>query len=152
MGDAADHLTDSMLYAKAMHLRGECDGPCEWCDEESQKIRGRLEQAGSEVCPVHGRLLRATSTQYGLRYECPTDGCTVVCWGGSTSTPADYETRQARRRCHAAFDELWKPGGRFRSRTAAYRWLARAMNLPVSQAHIGMFNKDQCEHLLRLLA
>jgi hypothetical protein len=35
VGDAADHLTETMLDQKALHDAGLCNDPgCEWCKEE----------------------------------------------------------------------------------------------------------------------
>lgn len=70
-------------------------------------------------------------------------------WDGETSTPADEETRGLRRQCHEEFDRLWKDRPRRFTRTEAYQWLARVMNVDEKEAHIGMFDKDQCERLLR---
>lgn len=104
------------------------------------------------TCPIHGIALERKSTRYGGRHSCPVDGCTVACWDGETSTPADDETRQLRRQCHATFDPLWRERTRFQKRDDAYRWLRESMGLSKADAHIGMFNRDQCIRLLELLA
>lgn len=103
------------------------------------------------VCPEHKCKMDHTSTLYGGRYDCPMDGCTMMCWDGPTSTPADQETRDARKAAHAAFDALWKPGPNIRGnrsnkrRSNAYKALAEHMGLSIKETHIGMFSKDQCE-------
>lgn len=102
-------------------------------------------------CPTHDEVMKCERTQYGPRYACVIEGCTVVCWNGKTSTPADAETRALRHRCHTAFDTLWKLGSRFKTRTEAYRWLCEVMGLPKSEAHIGMFDKTKCLKMLNLL-
>lgn len=106
-------------------------------------------------CPTHGTPMPTTRTRYGLRYGCEVEGCTVVCWNGETSTPADAETRTLRHECHAAFDPLWqKPRGihtRFQSRGDAYRWLRRVMETSKTTNHIGMFSAEQCRTLLEKL-
>ncbi len=104
-----------------------------------------------KTCPVHQAVLIAKDTQYGTRYNCPHLSCTVACWSGSTSTPADAETRDLRHQCHQLFDPLWKSRTRFESRGLAYRWLRQVMGLTYETAHIGMFDKGQCERLLELL-
>lgn len=63
-------------------------------------------------------------------------------WDGSTSTPADYETRQARIEAHDAFDELWRSG--MFTRREAYAKLARFLQLSRRETHIGHFNIEQC--------
>ena len=96
-------------------------------------------------------------TKYGWRWNCPVDGCTVVQWQGSTSTPADQETRTLRNQCHKAFDPMWKSGpvfarpnagGRHARRITAYEWLAEKMGLAIDKMHFGMFNADQCREAL----
>lgn len=93
-------------------------------------------------CPEHKKELIGKKTRYGIRFSCPVHGCSVVCWGGKTSTPANYETRQARRKAHDAFDLLWK-SGRY-ERGELYQLLSDFMGLPKSLTHIGYFDKRQC--------
>lgn len=100
-----------------------------------------------KVCPEHGLALVAGRTQYGTRWACPAMGCSVILWGGSTSTPANVETRAARMRAHDAFDRLWSPGEPG-SRKRAYAALAAFMGLPEAKAHIGMFDAAQCEQVI----
>lgn len=66
--------------------------------------------------------------------------------GEPMGIPADAETRQWRIRAHKAFDMLWKSGEM--SRSAAYRLLQRIMDLPEDEAHIGRFDRDQCQELI----
>jgi len=97
-------------------------------------------------CPKHNAKLKAKKTQYGIRLSCPINGCTVACWGGSTSTPADYETRQARRAAHSAFDPLWRGNGM--SKGIAYKQLSKFMGLQQKETHIGYFDIEQCNLVL----
>ncbi len=99
-------------------------------------------------CPVHGDTMEGKRTKYGRRWGCTEPGCTVACWDGSTSTPADDETRALRHRCHEAFDPLWKQKVRWPSRAQAYRWLRTFMDVGQNENHIGMFGKNQCLKLL----
>lgn len=46
-------------------------------------------------CPEHDLELKPQVTSHGIRWECPEVFCSVAMWDGPTSTPADYETRQA---------------------------------------------------------
>lgn len=106
---------------------------------------------GTHFCPAHGNQLAYTVTKYGLRYHCTAEGCTVVLWNGSTSTPADYDTRQARHECHTLFDPLWKTGRM--SRNEAYKWLNRVVGeaLNVPEVHFGRMNLEQCRAALAVL-
>lgn len=61
-------------------------------------------------------------------------------------TPADAETRAARMDAHNQLDVLWEFGGM--SRTEAYKLVQELMGLPPEKAHIGLFNKAQCEELI----
>lgn len=113
-------------------------------------------------CPTHGTPLRHTPTKYGKRYACAVQGCTVACWSGKTSTPADAETRALRLRCHEVFDALWRngarspfcgePGGKSARRQRAYAWLSRVMGKPPRLTHFGMFTADECRAALEAIA
>ena len=98
-------------------------------------------------CPDHGVEMQVDQTRYGIRYTCKQEGCSVVCWNGSTSRPADAETRSLRHQCHLVFDARWFG----KRRNDGYRWLGKLLGLPRSDAHIGMLNKDQCRSLLEAL-
>lgn len=98
-------------------------------------------------CTKHeGVLLEPQRTQWGLRYACPVVDCTVVLWDGSTSTPADYQTRQARIEAHTWFDALWQ-SGTF-SRKQAYKALSTHLHLSRRKTHIGYFNIEQCQQTI----
>jgi hypothetical protein len=97
------------------------------------------------TCPIHGCPLDSKPTQYGTRWSCPTDGCTVVWWGKEHTTPADKELRNARINAHYLFDSLWQWG--WMSRGEAYEWLQKTFELPPEKAHIGLFTKEQCVDL-----
>lgn len=64
-------------------------------------------------------------------------------------TLANAALRDLRMQCHKVFDRKWKSGKM--SRTDAYVWLQEHMNLPAEKAHIGMFDKEQCNKLLKIL-
>ncbi len=89
----------------------------------------------------------ATATRYGKRWACPEHGCTVVCWDGHTSTPANYETRQARHAAHEVFDPLWKSGNY--DRRTLYARLSEYMGTKADKTHIGMFSVEQCAAVIR---
>ncbi len=92
------------------------------------------------ICHIHKLSLISRKTKFGIRHACPEDGCSVVCWDGSTSTPADLETRQARMKAHTAFDEIWK-SGRIK-RTKLYKLLAKHLGKKSKDTHIGHFDKE----------
>lgn|SRR5574338_38327 len=60
--------------------------------------------------------------------------------------PANKATKLARMRAHRIFDIIWKE--RTMSRAEAYAWMRRKMKLTDAEAHIGMFNLEQCEALI----
>lgn len=103
------------------------------------------------ICPTHNLAMQRQQTRYGVLFICEQPQCTVRCWGGETSTPADQETRELRKQCHAVFDRLWQERGMFASRTAAYRWLAKRMGLTKMNCHFGMFDAAQCRRALELI-
>lgn len=106
------------------------------------------------ACPDCGKPMKIRRGKHGVFYGC-TDypGCkgTASCDkdGNLKGTPADAETRAARSEAHKHFDQLWRSGA-LESRAAAYRWLQEAMDLSDEEAHIGKFNKRQCERVARL--
>lgn len=112
------------------------------------------------VCPVCNVLAEFVNdkTLYGrdfggrMFYHCPQCDSRVGTYEGTPiplGSLAGPLTVELRRRCHQAFDTLWKHG--MMSRDEAYLWLANAMGLPLYAAHIGKFNNEQCIKLLRLL-
>ena len=72
-----------------------------------------------------------------------------MAWSGHTSTPANSETRQLRMAAHEAFDPLWKSGVFHREHL--YEQLAKFMDLPRSETHIGYFDAEQCREVLRFV-
>ena len=98
------------------------------------------------LCLNHDVPLEAKRTRYGVRWGCPVEGCTVVCWNGNTSMAADLQTRQARQAAHAAFDPLHQAGEL--TKGEAYKQLAAYMGLPQKKTHIGHFDIQQCLQVL----
>jgi len=54
-----------------------------------------------------------------------------------------------RSKAHDAFDPLWKSGF-FKSRNAAYRWLASEMGISRGDCHFSLFGKDECERAIKI--
>lgn len=63
-------------------------------------------------------------------------------------TLANAELRSARMKAHAEFDPLWK--SKRRTRKQAYKWLADSMGIHEKDAHIGLFNIEQCQKVVQL--
>ena len=63
---------------------------------------------------------------------------------------ANAELRKIRQRVHAQFDPMWQSGRMTRSE--AYQWLAGAMRISTDNCHVGMFNVEQCQTALAILA
>lgn len=108
------------------------------------------------ICPYCNKEAEfLTSYQfYGVNYGTNLyvcRGCDArVGTHGRGKTPkgslANAELRALRMRCHALIDPFWKQGKY--SRTTVYKRMAKAMGLTSDQAHIGMFNKEQCLQLM----
>jgi ssDNA-binding Zn-finger/Zn-ribbon topoisomerase 1 len=70
--------------------------------------------------------------------------------GTPLGKPADQETKDARIEAHNIFDMLWKGIGPL-TRKEAYKWMQEKMGLSEAEAHIGMFDKEQCEKLIQVV-
>lgn len=60
---------------------------------------------------------------------------------------ADRQLRRAKSSAHTLFDPIWKSGQMPRKK--AYAWLAEKMGIATTDCHIGMFNVDQCNEVVR---
>ncbi len=111
------------------------------------------------ICPYCGReaeLVDDTkvygSNGFGSQvYLCQKCNAYVGVHKGSKQplgTLANRELRIARKAAHLVFDDLWK--SRKMGRWQAYRWLAETMHIDGKDAHIGMFNIDQCIQLINM--
>lgn len=56
------------------------------------------------------------------------------------------ELKAARHHAHKLFDELWISGQMTRSR--AYVWLQKVMNVKKREAHFSRMSVDQCERVV----
>jgi hypothetical protein len=61
---------------------------------------------------------------------------------------ANAELRRAKMAAHAAFDPWWKSGRM--TRREAYQKLASLMSMDPKDAHIGMFDVEQCKTVVLL--
>jgi hypothetical protein len=84
-------------------------------------------------------------------YRCVPCGARVGCHKG-TDRPlgrlANAELRRAKMAAHDAFDKMWKL--RRMTRNEAYGWLANELNLSRKECHIGMFDVQRCEQVVRV--
>ncbi len=97
----------------------------------------------------------ASAKRLGLEhehvYQCQNCNARVGCHKGTTrplGNVANETLRLKRMETHQVFDGYWKRQNM--SRTAAYRWLAKQMELPEGKAHIGGFEMDQCQQVIDL--
>lgn len=107
-------------------------------------------------CPLCGDTMSCKPSKYGHFFSCDSWSRTkcdvIVGCHPKTKIPLGYpatkEVRQLRHRCHELFDPIWRNGKM--NRKEAYRWLSLMMNIQ-GEAHIGEFNKEQCEQLIKIL-
>jgi len=90
---------------------------------------------------------------YGMIYLCPDCGAYVGVHKG-TDKPlgrlANAELREWKKAAHKVFDPLWQQGPFRGKRNAAYRWLAKQLQLPVEKTHIGMFDVEECKKVIKI--
>lgn len=109
-----------------------CLKEAHWCDNKE----------------VYGRSFGRSS----MCYYCKRCDYYVGCHNNSQKplgVMASKETRKLRMKCHSKFDEFWRYN--FVSRDDGYLWLQRQMKKNEDEAHIGMFNEEDCKKLLELL-
>lgn len=61
---------------------------------------------------------------------------------------ANFELRTAKRVAHFHFDPLWHFSDM--SRTEAYKWLARKLDIDPKDCHIGMFDLETCNKVRQI--
>lgn len=112
------------------------------------------------ICPECGAdMVLRTTTKYKYKSGSPRKfyGCSryPLCQaahgadpqGNPLGIPANKETKQARIVAHNKFDGYWKAKGLHRNQ--AYKLLQDLMELEPKDAHIAMFNKEQCLELVK---
>ena len=109
------------------------------------------------VCPEcgeKGRLVDSSvvyGRSYGMIWHCAPCGTYVGCHKGTAEplgTMAGEALRKRRQEAHSAFDPIWQDGRMGRNK--AYGWLSSRLGVPVDDCHIGMFDEEQCEMVIRL--
>lgn len=117
-----------------------------------------------EICKYCGGIVRLipASTVYGeatqrlgmaheFVYQCQNCNARVGCHKGTTRPLGDVANevlRLKRMETHRVFDTFWK--SRHMTRSKAYKWLSEQLDIPREEAHIGGFEMDTCEKLIRL--
>lgn len=110
---------------------------CGYCGKVSTPAFGR------EVYPKRRDLF---GKKFFVCWPCDARvGCHRNTWN-ALGTPARAPLRGLRSEVHRIFDKLWRNGPM--SRGDAYRWLAKAMDVP--KVHIGEFTEDQCRAVLAM--
>jgi hypothetical protein len=61
---------------------------------------------------------------------------------------ANAELRKAKMDAHRAFDPIWRNGPK--SRSEAYAWLAKKLDIPGDECHIGMFDPAMCDEVVEV--
>lgn len=103
------------------------------------------------ICAECGSEMVLRDSKYGKFYGCSRF---PVCRGAHGAhpngkplgTPATRKTKMLRMQAHSVFDCWWKQLGL--KKNEAYKQLSRIMDLPRKEAHIGMFDAEQCRHLI----
>lgn len=114
---------------------------CPYCDQTSEIV------GGLEIYPHRSDLAQKW---FWRCFQC---SAYVGCHPG-TKKPlgrlANAELRRLKSCAHAAFDPLWKNGPMKRSH--AYQWLAKRLEIPTEECHIGMFDEETCKRVVEVCA
>lgn len=109
------------------------------------------------ICPYCGNattLIDSSEiygTSYGPIYICRPCNAYVGCYKGTHTALgrlANQELREAKKKAHHYFDQLWKP--QVQKRPLEYLWLSQQLGIPKEFTHIGMSNTNQCNHIIEL--
>ena len=88
---------------------------------------------------------------YGPIYHCLPCNAYVGCHDGTITalgTPADRQTREARKAAHEAFDQIWQ--SRRMTRPDAYAMLQKALGLTKDECHIGLFDIEMADRVVEV--
>jgi hypothetical protein len=59
------------------------------------------------------------------------------------------DLKMLRCKAHDYFDVLWKE--EYMTRSEAYKWLRKQMELTKDECHIALFNREQCHQVVKLV-
>ncbi len=112
------------------------------------------------ICPYCGGATKLVDSSiiygksYGMAYMCvnfPSCDAYVGAHKGSHKPKgrlANARLRKLRIQAHAAFDPLWQSGQY--TRVDAYRWLSEQLKIPFKETHIGNFDEEMCEKVIKV--
>jgi len=113
------------------------------------------------TCPYCGKPAKCVDSiviykkrSYGFAWVCgdyPKCDAYVGCHPKSKNPLgrlANFELRRRKNAAHAAFDPIWKKGKM--NRHQAYGWLAEKLGIKREDCHIGMFNVDMCDSVVKV--
>ena len=124
---------------KSLILKGKI---CPYCEKETEYVQST---------EVYDR-------DYGMIYLCRPCGAWVGVHKGTDAAKgrlANAELRDWKIKAHASFDKLWKRylqlgTPKHKARNSAYQWLADRMGIEAKDAHIGMFDIEECKNTISL--
>jgi len=95
---------------------------------------------------------------YGMIYICKPCNAYVGVHKGTKQAlgiVANKELREAKKKAHYYFDNLWKraiKNGRQKKecRSKAYKWLSKQLNIKPKYTHIGMFDVETCNKVIQI--
>ena len=70
--------------------------------------------------------------------------------GKPLGTLATKDVQILRKACHDIFDKLWRYE-KVKSRGGLYQSLAQQMDIPQSECHFGMFQRERCLQALKII-
>ena len=114
---------------------------CPYCKSDAELV------LGDEIYPHRKDL------HHKYFWRCVPCDAYVGCHG-LTSKPlgrlANRELRMLKIKAHTTFDLTWKRPTKKMSRSKAYSLLAKKLNIPKSECHIGMFNTEMCNKVIEV--
>lgn len=113
---------------------------CPYCKNFSEEVTG-------DIIYAHRRDLH--SKKFFQCKLCDAYVGTHLGTGQPLGTLANKRLRKLRSLVHASFDMIWQQEGI--PRTVAYEMLAEAMNIPIENCHIAMFDELQCKQAVDVI-
>lgn len=119
----------------------------------------------ARICPYCGKKPEYVDSaviygrSYGMAYYCQDCDAYVGVHQGTSKKAlgrlANKELREAKKKAHFYFDQLWRKAmkqGRTKgeARTSAYDWLSKELGTPREFTHIGMFDVTLCNEVVRV--